>query len=52
MKSTFAISDPYCPMIELGGVHNSQGCDRAGQKISWSFITRNFRHVDLHVEPI
>jgi hypothetical protein len=39
-------------MIELGGIHNSQGCDRAGQRISWSFITRNFRHVDLHVEPV
>jgi hypothetical protein len=52
VKSTFTISDPYCPMIELGSIHSSQGCNRAGQGISWSFITRNFRHVDLHVEPI
>jgi hypothetical protein len=39
-------------MIELGSIHNSQRCDRAGQRVSWSFIARNFRHVDLHVEPV
>jgi hypothetical protein len=39
-------------MIEFGSVHSSQGCDRAGQGVSWSFIARNFRHVDLHVEPV
>jgi hypothetical protein len=39
-------------MSELGSIHSSQGCDRAGQRVSWSFIARNFRHVDLHVEPV
>jgi hypothetical protein len=39
-------------MFELGSIHSSQGCDRAGQRVSWSFIARNFRHVDLHVEPV
>jgi hypothetical protein len=39
-------------MIELGSIHSSQGCDRAGQRVSWSFIARNFRHVDLHIEPV
>jgi hypothetical protein len=52
VKGTFAISNPYSPMIELGNIHSRQGCDRAGQRVSWSFIARNFRHVDLYVEPV
>jgi hypothetical protein len=39
-------------MIEFGSVHSSQRCDGAGQGVSWSFVARNFRHVDLHVEPV
>jgi hypothetical protein len=52
VKSTLAVSNPYCSMIEFGSVHGSQGRDRAGQGVSWSFIARNFRHVDLHVKPL
>jgi hypothetical protein len=39
-------------MIEFGSIHGSQGCDRAGQGVSWPFTARNFRHVDLHVKPV
>jgi hypothetical protein len=39
-------------MIEFGNIHRSQGCDRAGQRASWSFIARNLGHDDLHVEPV
>jgi hypothetical protein len=39
-------------MIELSSIHSSQRCDRAGQRVTWSLIARNFRHVDLHVEPV
>jgi hypothetical protein len=39
-------------MIEFGSIHSSQGRDRAGQRVSWPFIARNLRHVDLHVKPI
>jgi hypothetical protein len=52
VKGTFAIYNPHCPMIELSSIHSSQGFDRAGQRASRSFVARNIRHVNLHVEPI
>jgi hypothetical protein len=39
-------------MVEFGSIDNSQGCDRARQRASWSFIARNLKHADLHVEPV
>jgi hypothetical protein len=39
-------------MVEFSSIYSSQGFDRAGQRASWSFVTRNLRHVNLHVEPV
>jgi hypothetical protein len=52
VKIIFAISNPHCPMIELNSIHSSKGFNRAGQRASWSFVARNIRHVNLHVEPV
>jgi hypothetical protein len=52
VKSTLAVSNPHCSMIEFGSVHGSQRRNRAGQGVSWSLIARNFRHVDLQVKPV
>jgi hypothetical protein len=52
VKSTLAVSDPYCSMIEFSSVHSSQGRDRTGQGVGWPLIARNFRHVDLQVKPV
>jgi hypothetical protein len=52
MKSTLAVPNPHCPVIEFGSVHCSQGRDRARQGVSWARIARDFRHVDLQIEPI
>jgi hypothetical protein len=52
MKSTLAVSNPHCPVIEFGSVHRSQGRDRARQGVSWARVARNFGHVDLRIKPI
>jgi hypothetical protein len=52
VKSTFATSDPRCSMVEFSSIHSSQGFDRTRQRTSWSFVARNLRHVNLHIEPV
>jgi hypothetical protein len=39
-------------MVEFSSIHSSQGFDRARQRTSWSFVARNLRHVNLHIEPV
>jgi hypothetical protein len=52
VKSIFAASDPHSPMVEFSSVHSSQGFDRTRQRMGWSFVSRNPRHVNLHIEPV
>jgi hypothetical protein len=52
MKCTLAVSNSHCPVVEFGSVHRGQGRDRAGQGVSRAYVARDFRHVDLQVEPI
>jgi hypothetical protein len=52
VKSIFAASDPYCPMVEFNSIHSSQGFDRTRQRMGRSFISRNLRHVNLDIEPV
>jgi hypothetical protein len=39
-------------MVEFSSVHSSQGFDRTRQRMGWSFVSRNPRHVNLHIEPV
>jgi hypothetical protein len=52
MKSTLAVPNPHCPVIEFGSVHRTQGRDGARQRVSWTRIARDLRHVNLQVKPI
>jgi hypothetical protein len=52
MKSTLAVPNPYCSVIEFSSVHGSQGRDKARQGVSWTRIARDFGHVELQVKPI
>jgi hypothetical protein len=52
VKRIFAASDPHCPMVKFSSVHSSQGFDRRRQRMGRSFVSRNFRHVNLDIEPV
>jgi hypothetical protein len=52
MKGILAAPDPNCPMINVRGIHSSQGLNRRGQKMSRSFVSRNRGHFNLDIEPI
>jgi hypothetical protein len=52
VKCIFTTFDPNCPMLEFRSVHNSQGFDGTGQRMGWSFVSRNLRHVSLDIKPV
>jgi hypothetical protein len=39
-------------MVKFSSVHSSQGLDMRRQRMGWSFISRNIRHVNLDIEPV